>query len=239
MVTFQDAQEVAQAIARIVHPILVMLFGSVAKRGSGADLDLLIIIDDHAGMEKNAYSLLHKSLKEFSRKFPVDPFIMPVSVFNEYYSKGSPFLRLILKEGRYLFMRKDIIREWLKQAEDELNTAAYLFEGGYFKGACYHSQQSIEKAVKAMLFTKGWELERVHSIERLAAIGEDYKIALNISDEEITFIDTVYRGRYPFEAGLLPLGEPSGGDAGKAVSIARRVFNDIGAAITGWGLAAE
>ncbi|MEW6380699.1 MAG: HEPN domain-containing protein [bacterium] len=109
----------------------------------------------------------------------------------------------------------------------------------HFKGACYHSQQSIEKAIKAMLFTRGWELERVPSIERLAAIGEDYKISLNISDEEVIFIDTIYRGGYPVEAGLLPLGEPSGNDAGKAVSIARRVFNDIKAAMTGQGLAAE
>lgn len=31
MVTFQDAQEVVQVIARVVHPALVVLFGSPGR----------------------------------------------------------------------------------------------------------------------------------------------------------------------------------------------------------------
>ena len=67
-------------------------------------------------------------------------------------------------------------------------------------------------------------MEKTHSIERLIAIGIDYKIKSNLSDEEIVFIDSIYRGRYPAEAGLLPLGEPSGEDAERAVNIAKRIF---------------
>ena len=71
---------------------------------------------------------------------------------------------------------KDAMHEWLKLSEDELNMAECLLKGGYFKGACYHAQQLIEKSMKARLFKKGWDLEKTHSIERLVAIGRDDRI---------------------------------------------------------------
>ena len=36
---------------------------------------------------------------------------------------------------------------------------------------------------------------------------------------ENEFIDSIYRGRSPAEAGLLPLGEPNAEDAGRACAI--------------------
>ena len=126
---------------------------------------------------------------------------------------------------------KDAVREWMRQSEEELNMAVYLSEGSYFKGACFHAQQSIEKSIKTLLLRKGWDLEKIHSIGRLIAIGRDYKIRLTLSDEEIVFIDGIYRGRYPAEAGLLPLGDPSKADAEKAVNIARRIFGNVKTAL--------
>ncbi len=78
-----------------------------------------------------------------------------------------------------------------------------------------------------MLLNRGWELEKTHSIDRLISIGEDYKVKVDISDEEIVFIDSIYRGRYPFDAGLLPLGAPSEEDAQRAVNLAKRIFKDM------------
>ena len=49
---------------------------------------------------------------------------------------------------------------------------------------------------------------------------------LNISDEDVVFIDNVYRGRYPAEAGLLPLGDPSEADAQKILGLADQIFNE-------------
>lgn len=230
MVTFKEAKEVSDSIVKALHPVSIVVFGSVAKEGSGTDLDLLIITDDKSVAPSDSNLLLHKCLKKFYRKFAIDPFIIPVSLLNEYYSKGSPFLKLIFREGRYLYM-KEAVKEWLRQTEDELDMAEYLLEGKYFKGACYHSQQAIEKAIKARLIEKGWVLEKIHSIERLAALGRDYKIKLKLSDEEIVFLDSIYRGRYPAEAGLLPLGEPLEVDARRAVDIANRIFKTIQSAL--------
>lgn len=226
VVTLKDAKEATDSIVRTLHPISVILFGSVAREGVGEDLDLLVITDDSSKTSADVSLLVHRCLKRFYRKFAIDPFVIPVSLLNEYYKKGSPFLNLISKEGRALYMRH-AIQEWLKHSEEELSMAEYLLNGGYFKGACYHAQQSIEKSIKARLLKKGWQLEKTHSIERIVAIGRDYKIKINLSDEEIVFIDNIYRGRYPAEAGLLPLGEPSGGDAEKAFNIAKRILKGV------------
>ena len=226
MVTLKDAKEATDSIVRALQPISVFLFGSVAVKGIGTDLDLLIIIDEKSRTTSDSSLVLHKCLKKFYTKFSIDPFVVPLSLFNEYYSRGSPFLRLVSKEGRALYM-KNAVQEWVKQSEDELKMAEYLLQGRYFKGACYHAQQSIEKSMKARLIKKGWELEKTHSVERLIAIGKDYRIRFNLSEQEIVFIDGIYRGRYPVEAGLLPLGEPSKADAEKAVSIAKRIFNSV------------
>jgi len=118
---------------------------------------------------------------------------------------------------------KNAVQEWIKQSAEELNMAIYLLKGRYYRGVCYHSQQAIEKAIKAQLLNKGWDLEKTHSMERLAAIAAEYRIKLNISDEETVFIDSIYRGRYPIETGLLPLGDPTDEDAEKALDIAKRL----------------
>jgi len=230
MVTLRDAKEASDSIVRTLKPVSVVLFGSVARDRTGADLDLLIVTEDGEKLRQDANLLVHKCLKRFYRKFPIDPFIVPQSVLKEHYLKGSPFLEKISKEGKVLYM-KNAVQEWLKQSSDELNMAEYLLGGGFYNGACYHAQQSIGKSIKARLLGKGWELEKTHSIERLSAIGKDYRIRFKLSDEEMVFIDSIYRGRYPAEAGLLPLGEPSKKDGERAVVIARRMMKEVRAAL--------
>ncbi len=147
MVTYKDAKEVAESIKKSMQPLIIELFGSVARDGNGTDLDLLVLVDggsDCKSIEELDLAI-HKILKPFYKKFSIDPFVIPLSLFNEYYLKGSPFLRLIFKEGRCLYM-KDSVKQWLIQSEEELKMAEYLLKGSFFKGACYHSQQSIEKA---------------------------------------------------------------------------------------------
>jgi hypothetical protein len=64
--------------------------------------------------------------------------------------------------------------------------------------------------------------------ERLIALGEQHNVQIDLSDEDVVYIDNIYRSRYPAEAGLLPLGEPSGKDAQRAVGIATRILKDAG-----------
>ena len=223
MVTLKEAKRLTRTIVKTLKPLSVILFGSVARCGEGEDLDLLIITEK---ARKDDEFRLHKSLKKYYKRFAVDPFILTAPVAREYYLKGSAFLHLILREGRPLYM-KDMIGEWLKQSYEEFEMARYLFDGGYFKGACLHSQQSVEKAIKALLLKKGWTLEKTHNIRRLVAIAEDYRVKINLTDEEIVFIDSIYRSRYPAEAGLLPSGEPDQTEAKKALQIAEKVLSSV------------
>ena len=39
---------------------------------------------------------------------------------------------------------------------------------------------------------------------------------------DIDFIDEIYRGRYPAESGLLPLGTPTKADADRSVAVAKQ-----------------
>ena len=121
---------------------------------------------------------------------------------------------------------KNAESEWLKDALDELKAAEYLCAGGYWKAACFHSQQAMEKTGKPRLLGRGWELEKVHSIARLQALAVDHRISSALDAADIQFMDSIYRGRYPGEAGLLPLGEPTRGDAERAIEIAKRALGN-------------
>ncbi|MFO0793065.1 MAG: HEPN domain-containing protein [Candidatus Brocadiaceae bacterium] len=226
MVSLNDAKAVSDVIVDTIHPISIVVFGSVARKGFGNDLDLLIITEDNSKLPNETNLIINKCLKPFYKNFAIDPFVVSRSVLNKHHRNGSPFLRLVLKEGRSLYM-KDAVKEWLKQARDELDMASYLLKGGYFKGSCYHAQQSIEKSIKSGLLAKGWELEKIHSIERLLSLAHDLGLSVNMSDDDTIFIDSIYRGRYPAEAGLLPLGEPAKADAQRALSIASATYATI------------
>ena len=73
-----------------------------------------------------------------------------------------------------------------------------------------------------MLLELGWELERIHSVRRLTAIAADYRVPFVLSPDDIDFLDEIYRGRYPAESGLLPLGDPTAADAQRAVTLANK-----------------
>ena len=58
-------------------------------------------------------------------------------------------------------------RRWLSQAERDLDAAELLGKGGHFNLACFHSQQAAEKGAKALLYARGAEDVRGHSVSRL------------------------------------------------------------------------
>lgn len=223
MVTLNDAKEVAAEIVKGFDPLMVTLFGSVARERSGNDLDLLVVMEDakYHGIETD--SLLQRSLGKFYRRFDIDPFVMPVSKYLEHLHSGEPFLNTALKEGRVLYMNNHV-NEWLRQSDEELRTARYLADGNFHRSACYHAEQSIEKYLKAHLIEKGWDLEKTHSIRRLLAIAEDNGLRFDLEEADIVFMDSIYRGRYPAEAGLLPHGEPDSEAAERAVKIASHLL---------------
>lgn len=222
MVYQNQIQEAVEAIVSTIHPISIVLFGSVAREGKGNDLDLMIVIDEKQASIPETQMAVHRCLAGCYSRFAVDPFVVALDALHRVSTQNSPFLRMIIREGRVIHM-KDADREWMRQAKEELDIADYLFQGKYYKGCCYHAQQALEKGIKSRLLGKGWELEKTHSIARLVAICRDFKVRLGLSDEDVVFMDSIYRGRYPAEEGLLPFRESSASDAEKAIHIAGRI----------------
>lgn len=116
--------------------------------------------------------------------------------------------------------------EWVRIAEEELKSADLLFGNGIYRMVCLHSQQAVEKILKALLTEQDIEFRKTHNIVDLVALLKTQGLTVNLNHEEAGFLNAVYRSRYPPEAGLLPHGEPTRDDAGKAVAIARRVVTE-------------
>jgi HEPN domain-containing protein/predicted nucleotidyltransferase len=219
VVTMDDVGEVIPVVVRAVHPLSVTVFGSVARENRGNDLDLMIVVDRSQEALRDVEIVLRAALKPFYRRFAIDPFVFTKAAVQRSSAAGSPFMDAIAHEGKVVYM-DGILDDWVRQARDELGMARCLLEGGYHRGACFHAQQAVEKRIKAHLLKAGWRLEKTHNIERLCALAGEYRIAPALADDDIAFLDSIYRGRYPAEQGLLPMGDPSKEDAERACAIA-------------------
>lgn len=82
-----------------------------------------------------------------------------------------------------------------------------------------------------LLLEKGRRPPRTHDlVELLNAVAEE-GWAVGLEMDDAVFLNSVYRGRYPTEAGLLPHGEPTSDDAQRAVAVAEPVMRRVRAAL--------
>lgn len=114
-------------------------------------------------------------------------------------------------------------REWMKIAEEELESAEYLFVKGLYRMVCYHAQQAVEKFLKATLAEKKGRVPRTHNILDLVFALQEEGYRTPLSEEEAIFLTSIYRARYPVSLGLLPQGEPSSEEAHKALYLAQEI----------------
>jgi HEPN domain-containing protein len=120
-------------------------------------------------------------------------------------------------------------RRWLLQAKQDIEDARYNLEGERYHIACFLSQQSAEKALKAFLYAEGEEMVWGHSVaelcKRVTSIDKDIeKIRRKVATLDKYYIPT----RYP---NGLPGGIPSEAfekrDADRAIEIAEEVIQVI------------
>jgi HEPN domain-containing protein/predicted nucleotidyltransferase len=221
MLTLEHAREVADVIQRAAAPVSVILFGSVAREGAGADLDFLVVTEKEEDGQKVA-----RTMRDQQERYAIDYFVADVDRITELVRKGSPFLNLVQREGRVLYM-KDALRNWVDLAFEDLRQAQYLHEGEFYRGACFAAQQAVEKALKAELLNRGWELEKIHHIRRLIHLAREMGFQLTCEEDDVDFMDSIYRGRYPAEEGLLPLKAPGFGESRRAIGIVQHIFAQV------------
>ena len=87
---------------------------------------------------------------------------------------------------------------WLKQAEKDLTSAENSLESGDYEWACFQAQQSAEKALKSVLYSKGFRKIITHSIYELVKKIENKEVGLMQFKKEAKVLDSVYiPSRYP------------------------------------------
>ncbi len=118
---------------------------------------------------------------------------------------------------------------WLGFARQDLRVAELALDDGLYNQVCFHSEQCVEKVLKAWLADNDRKIPRTHSMaDLLTLIPADIvgKMA-----EEIILLDRFYiPTRYPDAApGSLEDGLPDKDEAREALDLAKKVLENIGA----------
>ena len=221
----RELDDISRRIINGYNPDRIILFGSRAagEADESSDIDLVIVketekrpLDRHIEVE----TLLA------DRAVPIDIIVYTPDEIRHLYSIGSPFVEEIVEKGRLLYMRK-ATTAWIREAEEELESANVLYEHGRYKSACYHSQQSVEKGLRAIIIEKGRRPERSHDIVELRNAVAELGFDSGLTIEDAVYLNSIYKGRYPTEEGLLPHGEPSRADTERAVMSAGNLIERL------------
>jgi HEPN domain-containing protein len=123
---------------------------------------------------------------------------------------------------------KAITREWLDRALDDLSAAsALLTHPDLTHLSAFHAQQTVEKALKAVIEEYELGLIRTHSLTRLHQVASE-RLMETMDRDMLDRLEAVYiEARYPSELGLLPYGKPSAEDAAAFHAFARTVYEQI------------
>ena len=218
-------EAVIQRLVDVYDPERIILFGSHATGGArkGSDIDLLIVKEtDQRPIDRRVE--VERLLSD--RQLPLDLLVYTPQELRDLFAAGSPFVEQVIESGRVLYMRKTTAA-WLAEAREELETASILFEYRKYRGVCLHSQQCVEKGLKALVLEKGRRPARTHDVVELLNVVTADGWAVGLPMDEAVFLNSVYRGRYPTEEGLLPHGEPTEEDARRALRAAETVMSSL------------
>lgn len=225
----RNIEEIRERLVRDYDPDRIILFGSHAKgvAREGSDIDLLIV-KQTSDRPVDRRIRVEKMLAD--RQMPLDIVVYTPKEMRRLYSIGSPFIEEVVETGRVLYMRK-ATEGWMQDAQGDLASALVLLEHGRYKAACYHSQQCVEKGLKAAVMEKGGRPAKVHDIVELLNAAKGIGCGIEMPMDDAIFLNSVYKGGYPAEDGLLPRGEPSKSEATKAVKAAKGLMKALGSVL--------
>lgn len=123
---------------------------------------------------------------------------------------------------------KAITREWLDRAGEDLSAAKLLLTQSELTNVvAFHSQQTVEKTLKALLEESDLSPVRTHSLTRLYGLVESYMVTA-VDQDMLDRLDAVYmESRYPGEMGLLPHGKPTQEEANDFYNFARQFYKHV------------
>ncbi len=87
---------------------------------------------------------------------------------------------------------KDEAQIWLDYSEENLKSAKVLLASNLFNPCLQNTQQSVEKALKAVLSQISAPLKKTHDILDLKITIENSNIFLDLTEDECDFLNTIY-----------------------------------------------
>jgi HEPN domain-containing protein len=135
----------------------------------------------------------------------------------------NAFVSEVLREGHTPTMRNKVnhTRAWLLKAASELLTVQRLLDAsGPYDTACFHAQQAVEKALKAVLAWTEQPIPQTHNLEELELLCRNVIPAFDLHNLDIAVL-MPYAVRDDLE--FWPPGEA----AEQALDIAQRVYTAI------------
>ncbi len=123
---------------------------------------------------------------------------------------------------------KKITGEWLSSAKDDLKVIVRAIDDeSLTHQVAFHSQQAIEKSLKAIIEEYEIEFIRTHSLETLITKTNSY-IELPVDIILLRKLDQLYiDARYPGDLGLLPNGKPDIAEAHLFQQTAEEIFSQV------------
>jgi len=118
--------------------------------------------------------------------------------------------------------------QWLESAEMDLGSIEQILpREDLTPVAAFHSQQCVEKRLKAVLEEHAQRVPREHSTLKLYGLVQE-QIPLEVDREILTDLDDLYlESRYPGELGLLPDGKPTRPDAERFYRFALSLYEQV------------
>jgi len=117
----------------------------------------------------------------------------------------------------------------MRQAEADLVAARTSMEGGSFEWACFQSQQAAEKALKAVIYARGYTSVLTHSIKQLVCECVRLGLPMEEHKQAAKQLDTFYiPTRYPngLAGDEAPAEYYEQEDAQKCISYAQSILED-------------
>ena len=122
---------------------------------------------------------------------------------------------------------KPITNEWLKSAKNDLDTIEAIISKTELTGVVsFHSQQCIEKVLKAIIEEFEISMIKTHDLIKLIGLVPT-DCPIQFDEDKMTLLNKLYiESRYPGELGLLPDGKPSPQTAKDFYEYAKKIHNE-------------
>jgi HEPN domain-containing protein len=123
---------------------------------------------------------------------------------------------------------KKIAEEWLKSASDDLRVIERIISDEHLTHiVAFHSQQCIEKSLKAVCEEFEIEAGKIHNLERLFQLVRGH-LEVDTDPNLIPMLDKLYiDSRYPGDLGLLPEGKPTPEYSKSFHDFAERIYEKV------------